>query len=457
MSADRGRSDACHGPDNCAGPWGSSSPPARVDPADTTAARRRLALVLQETPEGVNLPVLADRVFDAEEPTRADRQWLRRECERQGHTVKRPTAKRAVRTSDGYENRETAPDLTWIFPRGSPVEPNREPTLDNSSGRSVEFGNLTQGNRASRAATNAAQAVNSRRRIHDWGGLIAAFASKRLGEERGCMEQTRFNTQSRALRGADAVARAFAGAAAEGYRRGVVITATTDPSRYDSILAASDGLLDDARALRDKLGRDADLGGRPPGVTVVEPTATGIPHVHIAAFGVAASDLDRDALKSFWVGRGRGHQVDLALLRRKPPTRADPLAWTWAGASSRTPERPGCPPATYLAAGSQALAAVARRDASDLEETPDDALRQAAWYFSTGAKTATRASPSLREAAPEASASDLLRDASDPQRPSHTSLGQLPVRIRIRTRPLPLAGLTLPVAVDRPPPVACQP
>lgn len=475
------RSDSATAPDyqnaeRCAGTPLGAAPRGPVAPTDTDAAAARLAYVLaHDAPDGAPLPWLADRVFRGE-PDRADRQWLRREAERQGHGVERPTATVAVPTGDGFENRESNPGYTWIFPRWEHCLTGSDdagPTLDNSSGRSRQ--------RPSRASENAARAVARRTQLADsgeWSALVGALAAKRVGEERGESERTRFNDRSRALRGADAAARAFAGAAALGHREGAVITATTDPSRYESIEAATEDLLADATALRRKVGRMTDSDGRPPGFTAAEPTSTGLPHVHVAVFGVDGEDLaaEVDALRSYWLGRGRGHQVQVQPIRRVGPSVADPLAWRWANAGPPTPasDRAGCPPAVYLAAGPRALARVAGCDADDLrglaaahrssdeaaEAAVDgraaEAVRTAAWYFATGLKAATRASPALREAAPQTSASDILcgsRDGTartagvsgDGQRAGR----ECPSAAR-RQRAPPAA----PLAIDRPPPDA---
>lgn len=467
MSAEPERDDTAYqDPERCVGTpvpdRGRSGP---VPPTDADAARARLAHVLAESPEGVNLPVLARRVFDRDEPTRADRQWCRRLAERQGHRVERPTATVAVRTATGsVENRDTAPDLTWIFPRSEPADAGSRADSRHRSGETLQ--------RPSTAATNAGRSVARRPVVRRWQPLTDALTAKRLGSD----ERTRYDSVAEALRGADAVAEVFAGAAALGHRRGVVLTLTTDPSRYDSVLDAAADLYADAAAARGWIGRNADRDGRPRGVTVAEPTSTGIPHVHVAAFGVDPGAIDRTALGNYWRNsRGRGYQVHVAPIRRDRGTRG-PLSWTWTGDRPRSrsigePEHDGCPPAAYLAAGSRSLATVASRSTDALrsgdvdraerdqqsdrrsDDVPEQSLRTASWFLATDLPTTNGGSPSLRSAAPRASATDLLQPSSP------EPVASVPPRPGSPRAPRQAAPLAIgpPRACDRPPPKPALP
>jgi len=365
-------------------------------------------------PEGAPVVWLARTLF-GDHVAAGDKDWqfVKRHGERY-HSVFRPTATVAVETAPGeYENRETEPDLVWVEPTATPVEG----VLDTASGRTVSASNAS----GSDAKRNAAVVLSARREVDTagvWGDVVGAFAGKRVGEEQadGGPERTRCNTVTRALGGRDRVGTAFKGALAE-YEHGVVVTATTDPSRFESVAAAADGLLADVKALRKKLGRAVGESVLP-GVVVPEPTARGVPHAHISAFGVerAALPSRHDLHECWWECRERGQQVDVK------PLMADGGAWTWGG--NGPADADGCPSRAYCQQGSTALTTTAALEAEDLlavasalrdrgdavmdatvdaeveAETGVDAgaVRRAAWYWATGLKAATRPSTALREA-----------------------------------------------------------
>jgi hypothetical protein len=267
----------------------------------------------------------------------------------------------------------------------------------------------------------------------EWGDLIGALHGKLLGETRAedGGQRTRFNDVGRAWRSSVHVEIGFWGAvvAETVPNKGVVLTATTDPKRFDSVLAAAGGLLKDARLLRGYVKRSVEAE-TVPAVTVTEPTQTGIPHAHIALFGVDEESLpSARELRNYWSReRGRGEQLDIQ------PIRADdgegvPVseAWTWAGTSPTAAG--GCPPVQYLQEGPKSLLRTAVLDADDVSAVASAyrkyggapmnaetaagidravaaktgiaaaAVRQASWYWATGLKAATRPSPALREAA----------------------------------------------------------
>lgn len=313
--------------------------------ADDHDALERL---LEESNEGVPIPWLARTLF-GDDVTSSDKDWrfVKRHGERY-HRVERPTATIAVETAAGeYENRQTDPDLAWIFPtHPTPAEG----LLDTASGTSRP---------APRSVTNARRMLARRRTLptaRSWGGVIGSFGAKRLGEERASdgPNRTRFNDVARALSGRDRLTTAFTGALVAGHVEGAIVTATTDPSRYANLKDAADTLTRDVDLLRKCLDR-------PPGITVLEPTADGKPHAHVALLGDPSALPSRHALHNYWhVRRGRGQKVDVVPIAAVATDggigRVRP--WTWA-ADARPADADGRDPVTYLSAGPDALATVA--------------------------------------------------------------------------------------------------
>jgi hypothetical protein len=405
----------CQGPttqDTCC-PW---------DGTPRSEDHDALERILIESPAGAPAIWFARTLFGPDVKSGdADWKFVKRHGERH-HEVKRPTSKIAVQVAPGeYENRKTEADFVWIFPTQTTPTPD---VLDNRSGKTEHEHDST--------ALARAEGYLSRREalstVRAWGGLVEAFGGKRLGEERadGGPERTRFNDVARALGGRDRVWTAFAGAEERGYRRGALVTATTAPDRFESIMDAADGPLDDVKLLRRWLDR-------PPGVTVVEPTERGVPHTHLVVFRPPQElPTKRELHDYWWVNRERGQQVDIMPLEAAEATSDNPAeAWMWADESSEN--MTSTRPLSYLSEGAKALATVAElragdvlaagaafRDVGDAEldaTTADErdceiadagaldntqtaaAVRQAAWYFGTGLRTVTRPSPLLRKAA----------------------------------------------------------
>lgn len=381
-----------------------------------------LERLLMESPEGAPVIWLARTLFGPDvESGDLDWQFVKRHGERH-HETERPTSKRAVQVAPGeYENRETESKLLWIFPTRTTPAPD---VLDNRSGKTEHEYNST--------ALARAEGYLSRRETlstaRAWGGLVEAFGGKLLGEERADdgPEPTRFNDVARALGGRDRVRAAFAGAGERGYRKGTLLTATTAPGRFESIMDAADSLLDDVELLRRWLDR-------PPGITVVEPTERGVPHTHLVLFRPPQElPTKRELHDYWWVNRERGQQVDVMPLEAAETTSDNPAEeWMWA--DERSENMTSTRPLSYLSEGAEALATVAELRAGDVlaagtayrevgnaeldAATADErdceiadagaldntetaaAVRQAAWYFGTGLRTVTRPSPSLRKAA----------------------------------------------------------
>lgn len=397
-------------------PW------ARTPRADDHDALERL---LRETPEGAPVIWLARTLF-GDDVAAEDKDWkfVKRHCERYHHVFK-PTGKVAVPMAESddpdkkydYENWETEPDLVWVSPTGTPSGGVFNATV---SGISEHRGESAEtGDESVVVATANAAGILGRRRTFDtaaeWGALVGAFGAKRTGEDAGERQATRFNAVERARESPNRVAVAFAGARELNHSRGAVVTATTDPGRFDSSRAAAGSLLYDVNQLRRKVGR-------PPGVTVVEPTERGVGHAHIGLFGVDASDLPstHELHRYWWETRERGHQVDVQ------PIAVDGEVWSWAEQAPDAAD--GCPPDAYLREGPVSVATVAHLNAEKVQavangyrdrgdaamdattaadvdaavaaETGVDvgAVRRAAWYFGTGLKAATRPSKAMREA-----------------------------------------------------------
>jgi hypothetical protein len=407
----------------------------------------RLALELSKTPEGVPLILLARALFgDDVDAGDADYQWVRRECERQGHDVSRPTAPVVVEADGELVIRESQPDLAWVFPEfGEHVAPTGtggHPVLTTASGISVdarESASPAGSQSGSIAKANAETYLSTRRTIETargWGHLTGCLGGKRVGESSasGGGERTRFNDVDRARRSGARVAGAFDEARGEGFDRGAVVTATTAPGRFDSIADAATGLVSDVKALRTKV-RDERSDGCdvcPPSVVVVEPTERGIPHAHVAMFGLDADAVDERELRRYWwETRGRAQQVWIDEIETAGDGDAEGAGWRWSG--DEAGDEAGCPPMPYLRAGGDALARTASRSADEVVEiaaalrsassvptgaevevpvTPDGlvssstpasvtpataaGVRWSAWYFGTGLRAVPSVSPSLR-------------------------------------------------------------
>jgi hypothetical protein len=214
--------------------------------------------------------------------------------------------------------------------------------------------------------------------------------------------------------------------------RGVVLTITTDPSRYDSISEACSSLMGDANRLRSWLAYSPDSGPSRPGerldsIVVPEFTDSGLPHLHIAFFG-ASWLTTHDALKGYCAENlDRCSVVWADRIHRRGG--AGSRSWAWES----DPDAPagGQDPETYLAEGLRArretcslssdelAAAASTLRECGLETEPDELedregvapraaadLRRArgiwkvALYFATGLRFYTL-SPELREPTPD--------------------------------------------------------
>ena len=397
---------------------GQESPATTTDPRPWAGSPRaddhdRLARFLRETPDGAPIIWYARRLF-GDDVTSVDKDWkfVERHGERH-HAIVRPTNTVAVRTADGnYDNRQTEPHFTWLFPRFDATADVLDVTVS---------GITRDGPDESRVSTAAAKARGilsddtTLTQTTQWGALVGSLAAKRTGEERGATHRTRFNDVSRARQSANRVEQAFAGASATGHTEGAIVTPTTDATRYDHVGDAAAEVIEDVSLLRRWLGS-------PPGITCVEPTNTsGLPHAHVPLFLPHFDLPTRRECHDYWhEHRGRGYEVWI------DPIEYDGEAWVWAedGPADGT----GRSPRTYTKKGAMALTQTTRYDAAtlhdvaaayrdrDVELTTNTvdavdaavsdetgvnakAIRWAAWYFATDLKATTRPSKPLRDAA----------------------------------------------------------
>jgi len=101
--------------------------------------------------------------------------------------------------------------------------------------------------------------------------------------------------------------RVFKRAVRLGYRKGIFLTLTTDPSRFTSVFEAFESMSKSFNGLMSWIGKE--LGFRPPYVCVPEFTKKGYPHLHVVLFGV--DWIDGEKVKREWMRLGQGKIVKL--------------------------------------------------------------------------------------------------------------------------------------------------
>lgn len=236
--------------------------------------------------------------------------------------------------------------------------------------------------------------------------------------------ETRFGSESRAREQYRAYSEAW-DRAERTHERATHLCITTDPKRFDSVLEATESLMDDANRLRSWLAYSPDdgpdrPGERLPSIVVPEFTDSGLPHVHIVFFGVSWLTT-ADSLRAYVSENlDRCEQIHFDRLTRRNGS------FEWASDPDR-PEIKGRSPREYLAEPLEARreAALATpdeirkasealsnygltEDIDDLGLSPvareDLRLGRRAWkaslYFATDLRFFTR-SPSLREESDE--------------------------------------------------------
>jgi hypothetical protein len=314
--------------------------------------------------------------------------------------------------------------LVWVQPTPDLLQ---RASLDAQVSKASELGESAQ-----RARSNAEAMLDRRSSFstpEEKGDLVGAFGAKREAtEDRFHAFQdtfsredhllvpysTRFNSERRVREHRSRYRSAWS-TAAEEYREGVVVTLTTDPSRYDSLAGMAEGLLDDVNALKDWLAYDPENGPsrpgyRPPSVVSVEFTEDGKPHVHVAFFGVRWLTT-HGALSGYWsVGRDRGAVVWVDRIRARSGR------WVWAGGEEDRDhdDTGGGGPRGYLAESIDVLETSADMTAAEVQEAAT-ALRaagdgdDAAADVTEGAKTLFKAALYWATELPATTESDELK------------------------------------------------
>jgi hypothetical protein len=257
--------------------------------------------------------------------------------------------------------------LVWVWPRTPaftcPANKHR-PKHGDSDGTgddTAATGESGGGNSGrDRPKVNALAALGRRRTVEcdgTRGYLLDALATyrettedhfHRLDRERGDGPEhllvpysTRFNSNRRVR---DARER-FGGAldrAADRYDRAVLVTLTTDPSRFGSIREATASLMGDVSRFKSWLATDGRLGSRTPSVVVPEFTDAGVPHAHVLLFGVSWV-VPHAELSAYWsASRDRGEVVWFDRLE----SRGEGGRWRWV--SGGPEDAGGRSPRAYL-------------------------------------------------------------------------------------------------------------
>jgi len=339
---------------SCA-PW-AGLPRAESRDALTRAALRRR--------EGAPLTVLAQEAFGPEAVTGgANYQLARRHYRNHGDLFR-------IARRSGYLWVEPTPELC----QRALLDTANKHTVGNAEGGGV-------------AVSNAEAMLECRRTLNEReekGDLVGAFSAKRSATEnrwhvlqdtftpenyRLVPFSTRFNSVERVREIRDRYREAFR-VAADKHTEGVVLTLTTDPSRYDSLAEMCEGLLDDVNALKDWVAYDLEsgpsrAGHRPPSVVSVEFTGDGKPHVHVVFFGVRWV-AEHSALSRYWSeSRDRGEIVWTDRIR----TQSGRWVWVSGPDDRQHGDTGGASPRGYLSESVDILAASADTSASEVAET----------------------------------------------------------------------------------------
>ena len=301
--------------------------------------------------------------------------------------------------------------MTWVWPTPDLL---RRASLDQQVSTPSE-----RPESAATAKSNAGRMLHRRTGFdtaEERGDLLGAFAAKRSatagrfhalqdtfdpGSHRLVPFSTRFNSGERVRETRERYRTGWS-RAADRHDRGVVLTLTTDPSRFDSLGDACEGLLGDVNRLKDWLAYDpeggpARPGRRPPSVVVPEFTDDGKPHVHVAFFGISWLTT-HGALSRYWsVERDRGEVVWLDRIAERGGR------WRWAADGGPAhPDATATSPREYLETGVDLLAASADATAEEGREAVDTVARErgerlwkAALYWATDLPAVT-VSPSLK-------------------------------------------------------------
>lgn len=118
--------------------------------------------------------------------------------------------------------------------------------------------------------------------------------------------RTRFNDESRKADQWRRYHDAWDNSLDLGYRRGLHLTLTTDPGRYDNLTEMVDGLFNAWGKLLEALNQRSDLDERLPFIRALEFTGSeksnfpGLPHLHVVVFGLGY--IDHGWLKAYMDG-----------------------------------------------------------------------------------------------------------------------------------------------------------
>lgn len=212
---------------------------------------------------------------------------------------------------------------------------------------------------------------------------------------------TRFNDSGRVSDAKKRFREAFDRAANQ-HQSGVVVTLTTDPKQFESVLDAIESLLDDVNRFKSWIATDTHHGTRPPSIVVPEITDSGLPHVHIALFGVTWV-VAHPALSAYWgASRERGEVVWFDRIE------SDGQRWEWAGRQRAQVERErremrtvnSRSPREYLSKTLDTLTNLASASPESVRNAARDESETGEWwklavYWATGTRLFTL-SPSLK-------------------------------------------------------------
>lgn len=272
--------------------------------------------------------------------------------------------------------------LVWVWPDGDAFHS----TANNHSPKHADYDGVSD----DMPKCNARNALARRRLVESDGGrgyLLGALATyrettedrfHRLDRVRGSGPEhllvpyvNRFNSPRRVGEARERFAGAF-DRAGERFDRAVMVTLTTDPNRFDSLLAATESLMEDVNRFKSWLATGSRLGSRPPSIVVPEFTESGLPHVHVVLFGVSWV-VPHKVLSAYWAGsRDRAEVVWFDRLASRG-------RWQWANRDHRhahpTEDVAGRSPRAYLSKSLDALDSLAGASPEAVREASQALLR----------------------------------------------------------------------------------